>query len=1574
MRGCMSPSTDYKLLKLHEFVTRKDTDIIFLTEWSTQRFAITQQGPNKYVKTKYDKKSKTYKSENTNNPFKIFKHYTPFMNISDNAILVKKSLKPNSVKLIPPQSPDKFLTKHLHATAVNISINRKSYFFMSYYNSPTHMNSTKSHQLFTYINQLPSPDHILCAGDMNIHHIACGDVYNDNPGTHFIDKLEDEGYFVHNNNHGSTHIAGGVLDLIIGSPSTINKIHSINIHKTWIESNNINSDHYPITATYKISQNKLEPPSYPSWNLNSGRWDEYTAYTEKYFQPIKVDKSIPIQTQYNLFELRWREITSNTIGIKYIIHKTKPWWNKTIKNLVKQTRKLYRKITKLRLRKRSIPQKLNNKYKLTRNKRSNKIRQAKRYYIKRVNEILEKKSTSSKAYWRAIDRFATTTKPDIPTLINNIPDAPFNKTVTSLYNKLKLLHYFYTHPPQPTIVTPTHDQHYSNVNKWYKTIDKHFKLKYNVSQRWWNNQMSKTKLNYSSKFAHSHNTSQLNYQLNKPIDIHELNKSISELDNDKAMGPDNIHNQMIKRSGPNFRTLLLEFFNYSLESGTQPIQWQKDSILPIPKPKKDHQYPQNYRPIAISSTVGRLLQKILAKRLQFYCYKLGFFDKTQSGFQINRSTTDAIIPLYLTMIKAQNIKSFTNLLKTDFSKAYDTVWHHGLMYKLVNNLNISGPILKWLNNFLTNRYTNVQYNRVNTPWQYQNIGVPQGSSLSPILYIIYTMDYTPHPSTKKSLNKGCFADDTIFWNHHQSNPNKINKIFHTEFSHFCNWCTKWKLVINPCKCSSMTINPNLNDNSAKIQSPNIPLPDENISSHIPDNDSDDSSKLNANVPLPNNDTDSDYDSDTDATSSKDIHKYTNNIIEHHNRIHITHKNPFKYKYNITSEDTYKTILHNNYSKIKSQNNMKYLGLLFNNQGQLKDHLLNIKRNQYYELNKLYTLLYLKIFLPCSTIQMIYRCKARTQFEYACIIHSKNKRDRKDFQIIQNKFLRFALNANRTTPIPVLHFLLNEDYIEDRYEYYIAKHVLRTLYAVPNHPLFSYKNEIDKYNKSKSKHPNTFNRYIPFNKGIKILRKYNHPITQIKNVNKISPQPFTSLPIYEIPIPHILKIFPDEVNNDKPFPIYYDVFYCDGSNKPNPGKGGHAFTLIYSAKKSFKTPYSHKYPNNIHTTIDLEELESIINILLFIQNNYTKMSKWIAIQSDSLNSIQYLSREYYPTTYIQYNKIQFIYLLIHKLSQAFGINLIRIGKVKGHGHSKYNEYVDKKANEARKQVTLNKNEFNKIPFAVSLALLKQQIYFNQVNRWKQYCKNKHAKNESTILTRNFEFPTKKLKKALNNLFNYHDRGIIVNILTNHTKTNMYYKRYNFDPSKYQYNNGLCIHCDTPEDINHIIYYCVEYMSLRREYFATLKHMNNMYEDPLILYKIDYLLLPCLEPISASIDNITDYWKPLLFFLRKTNHNAFNRDIKQPTPIASSQPNIPSLEQINPMNHMNPIGMAHNNNPINNLKINPQNYSNPNRLNPQNAYNSPQNNSQIPPNNTQPATDEEMDMDMDMNISNHRPPPM
>ena len=192
---------------------------------------------------------------------------------------------------------------------------------------------------------------------------------------------------------------------------------------------------------------------------------------------------------------------------------------------------------------------------------------------------------------------------------------------------------------------------------------------------------------------------------------------------------------MIINGGPNLWSKLLKIFNNCLQNGTFPQIWNFANICPIPKPGKIHSDPKNYRPIAISSCLGRLFEKILAKRLQHFCINNKIFNNNQCGFQINRSTDDILTSFLMDGYTALNKNSIMDCIFTDFSKAYDSIWHNALIYKLYHLYNINGNFLKCIINFIKNRYTRVVTKMGSSTWKLQTQGLPR-LFLSPILYIL----------------------------------------------------------------------------------------------------------------------------------------------------------------------------------------------------------------------------------------------------------------------------------------------------------------------------------------------------------------------------------------------------------------------------------------------------------------------------------------------------------------------------------------------------------------------------------------------------------------------------------------------------------------------------------------------------------------------------------------------------------------------------------------------------------------------------------------------------------------------
>ena len=219
-----------------------------------------------------------------------------------------------------------------------------------------------------------------------------------------------------------------------------------------------------------------------------------------------------------------------------------------------------------------------------------------------------------------------------------------NQTVTDPKEKAEILHKTLANPLPPKLKT------------------KHINFQKIISHKTKNIKIRQTKPNY-------------NDVLNINIKKYEIENCIRELSKDKACGPDKIHNQMLINGGPKLYDQLTEFNNvYPMQF---PNLWNYANIHPIPKPNKTHNIPKNYRPIAVSSCLGRVFEKVLAKRLQSFCIQHKIFNNNQCGFQINRCTDDILSVFLDDVYKAFDKKTDVDCVFTDFSKAYDSIWHDG---------------------------------------------------------------------------------------------------------------------------------------------------------------------------------------------------------------------------------------------------------------------------------------------------------------------------------------------------------------------------------------------------------------------------------------------------------------------------------------------------------------------------------------------------------------------------------------------------------------------------------------------------------------------------------------------------------------------------------------------------------------------------------------------------------------------------------------------------------------------------------------------------------------------------------
>ena len=283
----------------------------------------------------------------------------------------------------------------------------------------------------------------------------------------------------------------------------------------------------------------------------------------------------------------------------------------------------------------------------------------------------------------------------------------------------------------------------------------------------------------------------------KLITLQEVKSTIKQLSN-SSTGPDNIHNRCLKNHTKSLVQHLANLFNLILSVGYIPNTWKKANIILLLKPKKEKVHPSSYRPISLLSCLGKLLEKIIKQRLMAEVDRRNILPEHQAGFRSRKSTIYNIIRLERyahSQIHQTTRKRHAAVIFFDIKAAFDSVWHDGLIYKL-NELRLPQYLINYLISFLTNRTAAIELeNLLSRPFNL-NSGTPQGSPLSPLLYIIFTADSMN--GIPKHTEHGLFADDTALWTSSHTLVSLSSRLQHS-VDEFQRWCKSWKLQLQPTK-------------------------------------------------------------------------------------------------------------------------------------------------------------------------------------------------------------------------------------------------------------------------------------------------------------------------------------------------------------------------------------------------------------------------------------------------------------------------------------------------------------------------------------------------------------------------------------------------------------------------------------------------------------------------------------------------------------------------------------------------------------------------------------------------------
>ena len=242
---------------------------------------------------------------------------------------------------------------------------------------------------------------------------------------------------------------------------------------------------------------------------------------------------------------------------------------------------------------------------------------------------------------------------------------------------------------------------------------------------------------------------------NISFDIDDIEEAIKELSPNSAAGPDNFPAKLLKECSGSLSVPIFLIWRKSLDQGSIPPSCKKANIIPIYK-KESKSLAKNYRPVALTSLLVKVFEKIIRKNLVAYFNEHGYFNDNQHGFRSARSCLSQLLTHFDKILSLLEDGKIVDVIYLDFAKAFDKV-DIGLTLKKLHKLGIKGKLGAWLRSFLTNRSQQVIVDGMKSSSKPVISGVPQGSVLGPLLFLVLIADIDQEVALSFISS---FADDT----------------------------------------------------------------------------------------------------------------------------------------------------------------------------------------------------------------------------------------------------------------------------------------------------------------------------------------------------------------------------------------------------------------------------------------------------------------------------------------------------------------------------------------------------------------------------------------------------------------------------------------------------------------------------------------------------------------------------------------------------------------------------------------------------------------------------------------------
>ena len=279
--------------------------------------------------------------------------------------------------------------------------------------------------------------------------------------------------------------------------------------------------------------------------------------------------------------------------------------------------------------------------------------------------------------------------------------------------------------------------------------------------------------------------------------VDDVEKALMKLKVGKSPGPDQLHPRMLRELASVLKIPLFILFRKSLDKGQLPLQWKCAHVSPIFK-KGNRSSPCNYRPVSLTSVVCKLMETLIRDSLVTHMEENHLVCHQQHGFRAGRSTTTQLLSTLEVWTRILDEGGCVDTVFMDFMKAFDKVPHRRLLRKL-EGYRVTRNVLAWIDDFLSERHQRVVVNGAKSKWSSVTSGIPQGSVLGPVLFVIYINDLPESCDCSTLL----FADDTKVFQQVKSTAD-CEKL-QADLNHLQSWADRWQLCFHPQKCKVMRI-------------------------------------------------------------------------------------------------------------------------------------------------------------------------------------------------------------------------------------------------------------------------------------------------------------------------------------------------------------------------------------------------------------------------------------------------------------------------------------------------------------------------------------------------------------------------------------------------------------------------------------------------------------------------------------------------------------------------------------------------------------------------------------------------